>query len=149
MLKRKLIWQIYMLLFIIVTLRTISICCDEDVLNGQGHVEAGPNVASQSNSDYVYENFSKKSHYSNFNVNETETKSSKEELLEMTFGPRNKPLTFVIVMSTIYILILMCGIIGNISTCFVVIFNNCMHTTTNYYLFSLAVSDVLSLLMGT
>lgn len=68
--------------------------------------------------------------------------------LESLLGPQRKPMTFVIFMGAIYILIFICGIIGNISTCFVVIFNNCMHTTTNYYLFSLAVSDVLSLLMG-
>ena len=47
-----------------------------------------------------------------------------------------------------YILILICGLFGNISTCCVIVFNSCMHTTTNYYLFSLAVSDVLSLLIG-
>nr|QVK45901.1 G protein-coupled receptor [Proales similis] len=68
--------------------------------------------------------------------------------LEMALGPRRKPLTFIVFMSTVYGLILIAGLLGNISTCFVVICNNCMHNTTNYYLFSLAVSDVLSLLSG-
>jgi hypothetical protein len=71
-----------------------------------------------------------------------------EQILESKLGPRRKPLVFVICMSTIYIIILVCGIMGNISTCVVIIYNNCMHTTTNYYLFSLALSDVLSLLTG-
>jgi neuromedin U receptor 1 len=71
-----------------------------------------------------------------------------EQQLENVLGPRHKPLTFVICMSTIYIIILLCGLLGNISTCIVIIYNNCMHTTTNYYLFSLAISDVLSLMTG-
>jgi hypothetical protein len=88
---------------------------------------------------------SSEKNYSDQNQNATK---SRLEILEETLGPRKKPLSFVICMSTVYILILMCGIIGNISTCCVIITNNCMHTTTNYYLFSLAVSDVLSLLTG-
>lgn len=70
------------------------------------------------------------------------------EILEENLGPQKKPIGFVISMSTVYILILICGLVGNISTCCVIICNNCMHTTTNYYLFSLAVSDVLSLITG-
>ncbi|CAF0792431.1 unnamed protein product [Brachionus calyciflorus] len=81
-------------------------------------------------------------------VNSKYGMNSSKEKLEDILGPRKKEIGFVICMSTVYILILICGLVGNISTCFVVIYNNCMHTTTNYYLFSLAVSDVLSLLMG-
>jgi hypothetical protein len=73
---------------------------------------------------------------------------SREETLEMLMGPRRKTLTFIIIMSSVYFLILFCGIIGNITTCLVIICNSCMHTNTNYYLFSLAVSDFLSLLSG-
>ena len=72
----------------------------------------------------------------------------RKELLESMFGPQRKSLTFVICMSIVYIVILVCGFIGNLSTCYVIISNSCMHTTTNYYLFSLAVSDVLSLVSG-
>lgn len=68
--------------------------------------------------------------------------------LEQNLGPQKRQLSFVLSMSTLYILILICGLFGNISTCCVIVFNSCMHTTTNYYLFSLAVSDVLSLLIG-
>lgn len=82
------------------------------------------------------------------NNNATTSSYDRKALLESMLGPQKKPFSFVFFMGTTYMLIFICGIIGNISTCFVVIFNNCMHTTTNYYLFSLAVSDVLSLLMG-
>lgn len=87
--------------------------------------------------------------YQNQDGNNATTSSyDRKALLESMLGPQKKPFSFVFFMGTTYMLIFICGIIGNISTCFVVIFNNCMHTTTNYYLFSLAVSDVLSLLMG-
>lgn len=85
---------------------------------------------------------------SNDDLASEEDYNSSKEKLEDILGPRKKGIVFVICMSSVYILILLCGLIGNISTCFVVIYNNCMHTTTNYYLFSLAVSDVLFLLTG-
>ncbi len=72
----------------------------------------------------------------------------RKQLRESIYGPQHKSLPFVICMSIVYILILVCGFIGNLSTCYVIISNSCMHTTTNYYLFSLAVSDVLSLVTG-
>ncbi|CAG9815525.1 unnamed protein product [Phaedon cochleariae] len=40
------------------------------------------------------------------------------------------------------------GVIGNISTCVVIAKNKSMQTATNYYLFSLACSDLLLLLSG-
>lgn len=52
--------------------------------------------------------------------------------LERTLGPRTKSLMFTVCMSSLYFLILLTGIFGNITTCLVIIYNNCMHTTTNY-----------------
>lgn len=40
------------------------------------------------------------------------------------------------------------GVIGNLIVCVVIVKNASMHTATNYYLFSLAVSDLLFLMMG-
>lgn len=54
----------------------------------------------------------------------------------------------VIPVTIIYAAIFLTGIIGNISTCFVIARNKSMHTATNYYLFSLAVSDLLLLVSG-
>jgi len=42
----------------------------------------------------------------------------------------------------------MTGVIGNVTTCVVIARNSYMHTATNYYLFSLAISDMLSLVFG-
>ncbi len=76
------------------------------------------------------------------------TECDRECYIEKNLGPRKNNLTFTIVMTAIYIIIFLTGLFGNIATCFVIIFNNCMHTTTNYYLFSLAVSDVIFLVIG-
>lgn len=87
-----------------------------------------------------------------FNISSSVLNNNSEEcrkqLRESIYGPQHKSLPFVICLSAVYILILICGFIGNLSTCYVIISNSCMHTTTNYYLFSLAVSDVLSLVTG-
>ncbi|XP_055956692.1 pyrokinin-1 receptor [Patella vulgata] len=52
------------------------------------------------------------------------------------------PITFV------YILIFITGVFGNICTCIIIIKNRYMHTPTNYYLFNLAVSDLMMLVLG-
>jgi hypothetical protein len=46
------------------------------------------------------------------------------------------------------VVILLTGVVGNVSTCVVIARNKHMHTATNYYLFSLAISDLLLLVSG-
>lgn len=58
------------------------------------------------------------------------------------------PLELVIPFTIVYAVIFLTGVIGNISTCIVIAKNKSMHTATNYYLFSLAVSDMLLLISG-
>ncbi len=48
----------------------------------------------------------------------------------------------------IYGVILLVGLIGNLCTCVVIVHNKSMHNSTNYYLFSLAISDLLMLVLG-
>ncbi|KAH1012427.1 pyrokinin-1 receptor [Dendroctonus ponderosae] len=57
-------------------------------------------------------------------------------------------LEVAIPFTIVYGVIFLTGVIGNISTCIVISKNKSMHTATNYYLFSLAVSDMLLLLSG-
>ena len=73
---------------------------------------------------------------------------TEDEILEQKLGPRRKSLLFTVFMSVAYGLIFICGICGNLCICCVIIYNTCMHTTTNYYLFALAVSDLLLVLFG-
>ncbi|XP_049279954.1 pyrokinin-1 receptor-like [Anopheles funestus] len=57
-------------------------------------------------------------------------------------------LWIVIPISIIYSTIFVIGVLGNIITCIVIARNKSMHTATNYYLFSLAISDLLLLITG-
>ncbi|XP_049821738.1 pyrokinin-1 receptor isoform X2 [Aethina tumida] len=67
---------------------------------------------------------------------------------ESDWGPKRDPLYIVIPISLIYVLTFVSGVLGNISTCIVIARNKSMHTATNYYLFSLAISDLLLLISG-
>ena len=74
--------------------------------------------------------------------------TSMEELLLLKLGPRSKDIVSAAVLTIVYSLIFLSGSTGNICTCIVIVRNHCMQTTTNYYLFSLAVSDLLLLFFG-
>jgi hypothetical protein len=58
------------------------------------------------------------------------------------------PLSLIIPVTVVYAIIFITGVIGNVSTCIVIACNKSMHTATNYYLFSLAISDMLLLISG-
>ena len=51
-------------------------------------------------------------------------------------------------MTVMYVIMFLTGVAGNVAVCLVIIKNRSMHTATNYYLFSLAVSDLVILLLG-
>lgn len=54
----------------------------------------------------------------------------------------------LIMLTVIYVIIFITGVLGNVVTCIVIAKNKGMHTAVNYYLFSLAVSDLLLLISG-
>ncbi|KAJ8921321.1 hypothetical protein NQ315_002935 [Exocentrus adspersus] len=56
------------------------------------------------------------------------------------------PPSIAVPFTIVYVIIFFTGVIGNVSTCVVIAKNKSMHTATNYYLFSLAVSDMLLLI---
>jgi 7 transmembrane receptor (rhodopsin family) len=58
------------------------------------------------------------------------------------------PLSIIVPISICYFAIFITGILGNAITCIVIAKNKTMHTATNYYLFNLAVSDFLVLILG-
>lgn len=55
---------------------------------------------------------------------------------------------FLFQLTTVYVIIFLTGVIGNVIVCVVIVRHSTMHTATNYYLFSLAISDLMFLLMG-
>ncbi|KAM8791696.1 LOW QUALITY PROTEIN: neuromedin-U receptor 1 [Rhynchonycteris naso] len=70
-----------------------------------------------------------------------------DEALKLKYlGPQHTELFLPICI--IYLLIFVVGAVGNGLTCTVILRHRAMRTPTNYYLFSLAVSDLLVLLVG-
>lgn len=63
--------------------------------------------------------------------------SSNEDLLLAYLGPKHLPYESLIPITFVYSLIFTSGIIGNFSTCLVIIKAHYMRTSTNYYLFNL------------
>ena len=53
-----------------------------------------------------------------------------------------------VAVTIVYSIILVTGVVGNVLTCVVIRKNAYMHTATNFYLFSLATSDILSVVWG-
>lgn len=89
------------------------------------------NISSDLSTDpYVAENF---------------TESSNFTVLPDNVSSRDS-LYIIIPMTLFYSIIFISGLIGNVSTCIVIFYNKYMHTATNFYLFSLAVSDLVLLL---
>lgn len=68
------------------------------------------------------------------------------QYLDLHLGPRRSSMFFPVCCT--YLIIFILGVVGNVLTCTVIARNKVMWTPTNYYLFSLAVSDLLVLLLG-
>lgn len=81
-----------------------------------------------------------------FNINNTQ--SVNDIPIDILLGPKRDTLCVVVPITIIYVIIFLSGLIGNVSTCVVIAKNKSMHTATNYYLFSLAISDLLLLVSG-
>ncbi|MGH0173311.1 UNVERIFIED_CONTAM: hypothetical protein FKN15_074015 [Acipenser sinensis] len=71
---------------------------------------------------------------------------SNEELLIKYLGPRRSSVFLPVCIT--YLTIFVVGACGNTLICIVIAQHKVMRTTTNYYLFSLAISDLLVLLLG-
>lgn len=84
----------------------------------------------------------------NWSLSDNESFYLQDLPLEAVMGPKRSSLYVVIPVTIIYVLIFLSGLIGNVSTCVVIARNKSMHTATNYYLFNLAISDLLLLLSG-
>lgn len=76
--------------------------------------------------------------------------SEADELKLLHFPPKREDLSTAIPLTVIFGLLLLTGCIGNLCTAIVIVRpkNKYMHTATNYYLFSLAMSDFLFLILG-
>ncbi|CAO1403369.1 unnamed protein product [Diamesa serratosioi] len=78
----------------------------------------------------------------------TDFNCSVTDFLLFSLGSQQMPLDHAILVTIFFVGIFVTGFIGNVIVCIVIVNHATMHTATNYYLFSLAVSDLLFLLMG-
>lgn len=99
-------------------------------------ISADENVTIEEMLNFLYENMT---NYTNL---------SEEDYLLRQFGPKYLSLKLVIPITIVYVTIFVMGIFGNVVTCWVIFRNPIMQTATNYYLFSLAVSDLMLLVLG-
>lgn len=89
-----------------------------------------------------------------FEHNETFRMTHTHPPLNINSTPRNEdedvlyPIEWVIPITVVYGIIFIFGLVGNVSTCIVIARNKSLHTVTNYYLFSIAISDLLLLISG-
>lgn len=77
-----------------------------------------------------------------------QTPESLDEFLLEYLGPKHLPLSSLVPITLVYSLIFVTGLIGNFSTCIVIAKAHYMRTSTNYYLFNLAIADMLTLIFG-
>ncbi|KAL5291377.1 NMUR1.2 family protein [Megaselia abdita] len=73
---------------------------------------------------------------------------TKDDFLKFARGPQRLPNDLLWLVTIIFGGIFVTGVVGNVIVCVVIVRNSTMHTATNYYLFSLAVSDLMFLLLG-
>ncbi|XP_043668921.1 neuropeptides capa receptor-like [Vespula pensylvanica] len=76
------------------------------------------------------------------------TNLDESEYLQNKLGLKHLPLQLVLPITFAYVIIFVTGVFGNIMTCIVIKKKPTMQTATNYYLFNLAISDLLLLVLG-
>ena len=108
-------------------------------------------TSSYLNISELYQSWLQDSIEANQHLNDQKTNSLEAggaaEPTPLTTQPSNS-LTMIVSMSILYIVIFFTGVFGNLGTCIVILRNKYMRTATNYYLFSLACSDLLLLVLG-
>lgn len=92
----------------------------------------------------THDDFYNRCHINNF----TRFDCSEEEMLWWAMGSRRLPLKEIVPITVILLVIFLTGVVGNACVCVVIVKHPVLHTATNYYLFSLAVSDLLLLMFG-
>lgn len=81
-------------------------------------------------------------------IHEHLQRAIENETYEGGGGPKRDPMAVVVPVTICYAIIFIAGLLGNVITCAVISRNKSMHTATNYYLFNLAISDLMLLISG-
>ncbi len=77
-------------------------------------------------------------------LNETE----KDHYLEQVHGPRHLDKKLAIPMTVFYLVLFFAGIPGNLLTCLIILWNSYMRAPPNFFLFNLAIADIITLIIG-
>jgi uncharacterized membrane protein YjjP (DUF1212 family) len=73
----------------------------------------------------------------------------KENYLERRYGQQHRfKKNVAVVMTAFYVSLFMIGVSGNFLTCLIIFMNSYMRTPPNYYLFNLAVTDIITQSIG-
>ena len=54
----------------------------------------------------------------------------------------------LILVTVFYLVVFLCGLVGNLLVCIVIARSKCLHSAMNYYLISLALADLILLILG-
>ena len=76
------------------------------------------------------------------------TEFNLDAFLKTHLGSRSRGFVASLALTAVYGIIFVTGLLGNMCTCVVIATNGYLHTATNFYLFSLAISDLLTLILG-
>ncbi|XP_036323295.1 tachykinin-like peptides receptor 99D [Rhagoletis pomonella] len=129
---------------------------DEDILITQAYYGNSPLFAFDSSSlvdfqqllqsDAFKQNMSLTLNISTENLTDLLNTAQLNQTLELP--QQQLSMSVLITLTIFYAIIFVAGVLGNLITCIVISRNKFMHTATNFYLFNLAVSDLMLLLSG-
>ena len=54
----------------------------------------------------------------------------------------------LVLVTIFYVVVFLCGVVGNLLVCVVIARSKCLHSAMNYYLISLALADLILLILG-
>ncbi len=106
------------------------------------------NSAASTTEAPILLNFTTTSPASLSNLSEATTTPDIAKYIASRLGAQHLPLTTIVPISVVYAIIFVLGVLGNVSTICVILKNKYMHTPTNVYLANLAISDLLTHLVG-
>ena len=76
------------------------------------------------------------------------TAAQKERYLLSAHGPKHMETTLATGMTVFYAFLFLLGVPGNLLTCLIIFMNSYMRASPNYFLFNLAVADIITLVIG-
>ena len=94
-------------------------------------------------------NSSKVTAFGGATYEETVSNQTIDEFLLAALGPQQMDNRALLLLVTIfYAVVFVTGVVGNLSVCLVITRSKSLHSAMNYYLISLALADLILLILG-